>query len=340
MASTKAEVLAQERSWRGRAGFAAIIGGILALAGFVLLRSALSGDANFEGLEEAHAHSSTVWIAGVTTLIGTCLLTLPLLLLFNAARARSDRVRGQLIGVVVLGPILIGIAGILLSAGTKEASDNYLQDKSPSTLTAKEGTAECKEEEAENGAKQFAEDFEASGGQTSLQACEAKKQEEDKASNSIKDASLITTAQFFGIAGGLALVVALIYTCLQAMRVGLLTRFWGSLGMAVGVAALIGFSPIMLLWFIYFGVLLLGWLPKGRPLAWETGEAEPWMTPGQKAAESLEPDAPAEPEADEGTPELQAGPDVGAPVEAPEPPEAPEPENGSGGEPRKRKRRE
>jgi hypothetical protein len=314
-----------------KAGLAAILGAVLALAGFVLLRSALSGDTNFEGLEEAHEHISTVWIAGVTTLIGTALLVFPLLLLFNATRARSTRVRGQLIGIVVLGPLLVAIAGILLSGGTQEASNNYVEGKSTSTLSAKEANTECKEDESSEGAEQFGEEFKAGAGKTSFEVCEAQKHEEDRASESIKDASLISLAQFFGIAGGFALVIGLIYTCLNAMRVGLLTRFWGALGMAVGVAALIGFSPIMLLWFIYFGVLLVGWLPGGRPPAWEEGEAVPWISPGQKAAESLEPE-PADP-----GPDLGEGPDVGEPVEAPEPPEL---GNGSGGEHRKRKKRD
>lgn len=332
MAASKTAVLDRERRWLTPAGLTAILGGVLALAGFVLLRSALTGSANYEGLEEAHEHISSVWIAGVLTLLGTAMLAFPLLLLFNAARARSERVRGQLVGIVVLGPLLVAIAGILLSAGTQEAANNFIEGKSKATLSAKEAHAECKEDESEEGAKEFGEEFEASGGKTSFEVCEAQKHEEDRASNSIKDASLISIAQFFGIAGGLALVIGLIYTCLQAMRVGLLTRFWGSLGMAVGVAALIGFSPIMLLWFVYLGLLMAGWLPGGRPPAWGEGEAVPWPTPGQKAAESLEPAAP----------EAGEGPDVGEPVEAPEPPE---PGNGngnggSGGGRRKRKRRE
>ena len=72
------------------------------------------------------------------------------------------------------------------------------------------------------------------------------------------------------------------------MRAGLLTRFWGSLGMAVGVAALIGFFPFSLIWFIYLGLLLLGRVPGGRPPAWAAGEAVPWPTPGEKAAAELE----------------------------------------------------
>jgi len=334
--ASKSEVLAREQRWTTRAGIAAIAGGILGLAGFILLRTALSGETNYEGLEEAHEQISTVWFAGVATLIGTALLALPLLFLFNATRARSSRLRGQLVGIVLLGPLLVAVAGILLSAGTQEAANNYVEGKSKSTLSAKEKTEECREDEGEEGAKEFAEEFKASGGKSRFEVCEAQKENEDRASQSIKDASLISLAQFFGIAGALALVIGLIYTCLNAMRVGLLTRFWGSLGMAVGVAALIGFSPIMLLWFVYLGVLLAGWLPGGRPPAWEEGEAVPWMTPGQKAAESLEP-KPPEPAPEPGT-DVGEGPDVGEPVDAPEPPEL---GNGSGGgERRKRKKRD
>src|SRR4051794_13931145 len=107
--------VAFERAWSRRAGFAAIVGAILGLAGFFLLRSAISGDTNFQGLEGAHDKASTVWLAGLSGGLGYLLLTGPLYLLFRAVRARSDRVRGQLIGLVILGPVLLGIAGFALS---------------------------------------------------------------------------------------------------------------------------------------------------------------------------------------------------------------------------------
>ena len=79
------------------------------------------------------------------------------------------------------------------------------------------------------------------------------------------------------------------------MRTGLLTRFWGSLGMALGVAALLLLVQFTMIWFIYFGLLLLGRLPGGRPPAWAAGEAIPWPTPGEKAAASLEGSEPIDP---------------------------------------------
>ena len=100
----------------------------------------------------------------------------------------------------------------------------------------------------------------------------------------------------------------MVYSCLWAMRVGLLSRFWGSLGMALGIAALLLLVQFVLIVFIYFGLLLLGRVPGGRPPAWAAGEAVPWPTPGENAAAELEPQGPGE-EAEPG--EGTAGPDPG-----------------------------
>ena len=77
----------------------------------------------------------------------------------------------------------------------------------------------------------------------------------------------------------------MVYTCLHAMRVGLLTRFMGTLGMALGVSiVLVALFPL-LLYVVALGLLFVGRLPGGRPPAWEAGEAIPWMAPGQAATE-------------------------------------------------------
>ena len=41
----------------------------------------------------------------------------------------------------------------------------------------------------------------------------------------------------FGLPAASAFAFAMAYTCFHAMRAGLLTRFWGSLGAALGVAS-------------------------------------------------------------------------------------------------------
>ncbi len=289
METGTSRLLEREKLWEARAGFAALVGGILALAGFVLLQASVSGgDANFEGLTQAHDRSTTIWLSGVATLVGYGLLAGPLLYLFRAAQGRSERVRNQFVGLVILGPVLLGIAGLALAAGTQQAADTYIEGKADSSLTPREAKADCAKERKDLGAKKFAEEFEATGPSAQLAACQTQMRKEDLASEAIKSSSIVTAGRFMVFAGGLALVVALFYTGLWSMRTGLLSRFWGSLGMAVGVAALIGFTPLTMLWFVYLGFLLLGKVPGGKPPAWAAGEAVPWPTPGQRAAADLE----------------------------------------------------
>ncbi len=59
---------------------------------------------------------------------------------------------------------------------------------------------------------------------------------------------------------------------MHAMRAGLLTRFWGSLGMALGAVSFL-FFQFALLWFVYLGFLIAGWVPGGRPPAWQSGRS-------------------------------------------------------------------
>jgi uncharacterized membrane protein len=289
---TKAQILARERAWITRVGVAGILGGILALAGFIVLQSSIGGDANFESLAEAHENSSSVWIAGILTCIGYLLVAAPMYFLFRAAQVRSDRVKNQMVGLVLLGPLLLGLSAPFISGGTQEAANTYLDGKAKSTLSAADAKEECSEEQEDKSAEEFADDFPAVDGKTGLAACEDKKNEESEASEAIKDSTMLKIGQFAGLAGGLSLVVGLLYVGLWSMRTGLLTRFWGSLGMAVGFASIIGFSPLTFLWFIYLGLLLAGVLPGSRPPAWEAGEAVPWPTPGEKAAAEMGPSDP------------------------------------------------
>jgi hypothetical protein len=81
---------------------------------------------------------------------------------------------------------------------------------------------------------------------------------------------------------------------LDAMRMGLLTRFMGILGIALGPAFVLQFGSLILpLWLIALAALFVGFWPSGMPPAWETGKATPW--PG---AEEREPDAPEPVEVD------------------------------------------
>ena len=111
----------------------------------------------------------------------------------------------------------------------------------------------------------------------------------DKTNSAATDA-LSPTATLVGQliweTSALALGFAIAIISLNAMRVGLLTRFMGVLGVIVGVAV----APILpidqqgiirVFWLAALGVLFLGRLAGGMPKAWATGEAEPWPTQQQ-----------------------------------------------------------
>jgi hypothetical protein len=67
------------------------------------------------------------------------------------------------------------------------------------------------------------------------------------------------------------------------MRVGLLTRFMGILGIIVGVLAVVQLDVpqlIRALWLVFLGAVLAGRV-RNRPPAWETGRAQPWPSQQQ-----------------------------------------------------------
>jgi hypothetical protein len=102
----------------------------------------------------------------------------------------------------------------------------------------------------------------------------------------------------------LGMLVAMIYIPLQAMRAGLLTRFFGTLGMALGAGMLFIVPAIALLtitvWFLWLGLMFIDKLPGGpRPPAWEAGVAIPWPRPGDEPKEPDGGDDAVEGEAEE-----------------------------------------
>jgi hypothetical protein len=91
--------------------------------------------------------------------------------------------------------------------------------------------------------------------------------------------------QFLGLGAQLALGFAFVILCLNAMRVGLLTRFMGILGIIVGVLFVVPLAPgppvVQSFWLAALAALFAGRWPSGIPPAWTTGRAVPW--PSQQA---------------------------------------------------------
>jgi len=91
--------------------------------------------------------------------------------------------------------------------------------------------------------------------------------------------------QFLGLGAQLALGFAFVMICLNAMRVGLLSRFMGILGIIVGVLFVVPLAPgppvVQSFWLTALAALFAGRWPSGIPPAWTTGRAVPW--PSQQA---------------------------------------------------------
>lgn len=131
---------------------------------------------------------------------------------------------------------------------------------------------------------------------------------EERAEDLIAESTLFQISGFMGIAGLLSFGFGGLYTAMQAMRVGLLSRFWGTLGMALSV--FVGLSPFfgslgllgMIMWVVVVSLQIVDRWPGGRPPAWETGRAMPWPKPGEAPPPSGdEPEELARPEDFEGT---------------------------------------
>lgn len=251
--------LAWEQRWSRPTAFATLAAVALIIASLAVASKGIGGsNGDADLLSSVDVHRGAELISSFLQAIGVALLAAPLYFLFRAANARSDRMRGQLAGIVIAAPLFLAGAAIFGGFSTLDAATNF-------AATGLTGTGDHANKVA---------------------------------SDALTHASLRNLAAGLALAGRFGLAAAIFYTCLHAMRVGLLTRLWGSLGMALGAASFViaTFFFLTLLWFVYLAFLLIGRIPGGRPPAWESGEAIPWPTPGDRAAADL---APPDEELDE-----------------------------------------
>jgi len=147
--------------------------------------------------------------------------------------------------------------------------------------------------------------------------------------NALLTKPLLVVPQITNDFGLLLVAVGLVLVSLNAMRVGLLTKFMGYLGIIAGILTIIPIVPIPIVeayWLLALAYLLSGRWPSGVPPAWSSGRAEPWPR-AQRERPAREP-------------LLGRGRGKPAPAPAPEPVGAPAPGSTRSTTPkRKRKRR-
>ena len=110
----KEAALERESRWAVPTAIATFVAVVLFF--IALLVDSVSGDGSAEVLRSVDENGSSVILAGLLQAISFALLVFPLTYLFRAAAARSDRVRSQLIGLVI---VLINQRSLKASANAK-----------------------------------------------------------------------------------------------------------------------------------------------------------------------------------------------------------------------------
>ncbi|MGH2951144.1 MAG: hypothetical protein ACRDKX_03770 [Solirubrobacterales bacterium] len=253
------QILERERRWAKPAAAAAILA-VPLYVGSVIADQA--GPVPTSGLD---TERYPLIDANMTELLGSVvlrglafgLLCVPLLYLFRAAQARSDRVATPMLGFVFIGPVLLAAQGVVAWIAQGQVASDFVAQAGP-------------------------------GGDIYTLLDDL-----------VEDSASFDVAANLLFPAILGMVVAMVYVPLQAMRVGLVTRFFGTLGMALG-AALIFIVPAVslltiVLWFLFLGLIILDRAPGGRPPAWAAGEAIPWPRPGEEEPDPRTADDPAAP---------------------------------------------
>ena len=216
--------------------------------------------------------------------------------LVDRADSFSTILAGSIIGG--LGFILLGVTLLFLFSAAQRRSDAMVGTLKPlliigPVMLAISGVATSFAYDS------VASDFVSMGATTGEEGV-------NRAEDLISGSGLLQFAAFTGLAGLAAFAFGVVYTALHAMRTGLLTRFWGTLGMAFGAAFLLSqfFGPIgffgVSLWMLHAVLQSRGRWPGGALPAWQTGTAVPWPDPKAPPPEPEREEA-AQPEDFEGS---------------------------------------
>ncbi len=300
---SKQELLDYQSTWLKRAGAAALGGAFVVTASIVLQRVGLhlpSGDSDADQLVFEHAHSSRLIYTSILQGLGFMLFAIPLMFLFRSAAGRVARVRNAFLPLIILGPIAFGLGLAISSVGSSQSADKFI-DQEPAKVQQARDQAE---QAARTTTKSSAARTTTSTGSTTASTgstttatgttttAAAKPKTPDQAASDAREdladhlnrhTTVLIIGGLISTIGVLALVFGMIYTNLWGMRTGLLSRFWGALGMAFGLFLIIPlFPPIpgLVLWFAVTGLMFLGRWPRPLPPAWGAGEAIPWQRPG------------------------------------------------------------
>jgi hypothetical protein len=287
----KQELLSFESRWLRRAGALAILGSLIFAIGVIVQQAGIDAtDNDHEQLQQFHENGGQLIAGQVLQGFGFSLFAFPIYVLFRAAAGRTDRMRRAFLPLAVIGPPLFFIGAVVAAVGLKDAADQYVEERPAIERQARQEAAAPPADQGTTTEAPTTEGTTTEGTSTEAPSDAETPDErvddalEERAEDLAGDSSAVQIGSGMRLTATLALVFAMVYVPLWAMRTGLLTRFWATLGMALGASLiLVGILGLMglVLWFAAIGLQLAGWWPGPRPPAWETGEAIPWQRPGQ-----------------------------------------------------------
>jgi hypothetical protein len=312
-----AKLLAQERRLMRPAGWIALLGLALFVASIALQTSIGGDDLDTDaGLLRSYSENGNELILS-RVLIGLAFLSFApaLYVLFRGAQARiPNRIRPAMVAFCFIGPVLWAFQAPILAVGLKDAGDQFVSEEPALEADSAQGDQSSSEgsgsqdgaggASAQDGAGQSGQGEAAQEGgsedgevtttptEEGTTATDGDEDSEDsgddpveqRAEDIAEDNGTVTFARALQLPAVIGMLAAMVYISLWAMRAGLLTRFMGSFGMALGVSLIIlPFAQLMLpLWFAVLGLILLGRWIRPRPPAWDAGEAIPWQRPGDE----------------------------------------------------------
>jgi hypothetical protein len=258
---TSEDHLAWEAEYRTRAGAAAIVASLLALAGTigsVVVKNGAPSPGWLESFSRATQpgpianrpslrlplfqyiddHALALVASSIATALGYLAAGLALIYLARATAARRPEYPRIARYLPHIGAALMALQTLLVGIGTVIAARDFIDG--PRTV---------------------------------------------EAAANLNTTGILVAGQIALLVGLLAFGATYVFVGLNAMRAGLLTRFMGILGIIVGVFTVLQFGlPGLLLqvfWLAALGALILGHWPEGVPPAWRTGRAEAWPSQAQ-----------------------------------------------------------
>lgn len=251
----------EQLAWEARAGrpaaAAAILSALTGIAGWILYQSVIADRRDgTDGFLEAIDRQASAFVAsGALQALSILLLIPPLLYLYRAIKHRRPDLTQAAAVLAVLGAVAFAASTVLQQLKLVDIAREFFPFDVSDDASELQGDAYAEAVDPDKAAEKFARD------------------------------ELSPALQGIGLGGTFSLAFSVVMLSINAIRVGLLSRFMGILGVAMGAMFVIpfGIQPILqLFWLCALGLLILGLWPGGRGPAWQTGEAIPWPSGGRQ----------------------------------------------------------